>query len=264
MYIEYYSEDPDYFGENEVHPKSNSYYYDGSQVYQGGYGRIVSGQDPCYYANMRNQQRAAQNPFQTSSRRFMYQDQQPLAPVAPQPIPQPQTYGDPNYFNQDPMFYGNGVRDPQYFGYYQPDPNMSRRYGSTPYTPRAYQAYQAPQPTPQPAPQPPQGLNTNLFTQQRGYSNPINQNMPQQIPQRQLLRVSCPQQINGFGANKYTTPRMPSDPNIDWSALANLDSMNNQGYANSYGGYGQERIIPAAPTRKDADWYEIACQNFGR
>ena len=89
-----------------------------------------------------------------------------------QPAPMPGTYGDPNYFNQEPAYYGYGSRDPQYFGYSYQDPN-TRRYGNTPYTPQAYQAYQ-PKPAPV-APQPQGGLNTNLFAQQRGYSNPINQ-----------------------------------------------------------------------------------------
>lgn len=260
MYIDYYTEDPDYFGLNDSQPKApSSYYYDGNNVYRGGYGKIVSGQDPCYYTNMRNQQRA-QNPFANpTTRRNMYgADGQYYAPQQP--------YGaDPNYFNQEPMYYGYGSADPQYFGYGQANPNESRRYGNTPYTPRAYQAYQAPQPAPQPAPvAPQQGLNTGLFAQQRGYSNPINQHIPQQVPQRQLLRVSCPSQTNGFGANRYNTPRMPSNPGIDWSALSNINKgiELNQGYT-GMGQYGQQRTIPV-PQPTDNNWYEIARANFGR
>ena len=256
MYYDFYSEDPDYFGQQDVQPRNtSSYYYDGrGNLYQGGYGKIVSGQDPCYYANMRNQQRA-QNPFMNpESRRYMNGPQAYQAPI-------PGTYGDPNYFNQEPVYYGYGSRDPQYFGYSYQDPN-TRRYGNTPYTPQAYQAYQ-PKPAPVVPPQPQGGLNTDLFAQQRGYSNPINQSMPQQVPQRQLLRVSCPQQTNGFGPNKWNTPKLPSNPNIDWSALSGINAVDNPAYPASGYAYGQGRTIPLPP-QNEQSWYEIARQNFGR
>ena len=256
MYIDYYSEDPDYFGMNDPQPKNNSYYYDGrGNVYQGGYGKIVSGQDPCYYANMRNRERA-QNPFMNPNASRRYMDE-----AAPQ-IPQYQQ--EPNYFNMPAAYTGYGTPDPQYFGYSQEKPNASRRYGITPYRPESYQVYQPKQlPVQPPLRNDEGGLNTSLFNQQRGYSNPINQNFPQQFPQRQLLKVSCPQQSGGFGPNRWNTPRMPSDPNIDWGSLKHIDNVNATGYVDTYGQYGQQRLIPVPP-RQDESWYDIARRNFGK
>lgn len=254
MYIDYYREDPDYFCQSIPRQTDNSYYYDGRNIYQGGYGRTVSGQDPCYYTNMRQQQyRQNQNPFNgyTETRRYdTYPEQQQYG------MPQTATYGDPNYFGS-PMGYG---QEPQYFGYRASYPEVNRTYDNFRYTPQTYQAYESPKPQPQPQ----QGLNTSLFAQQSGYSNPINQNIPQSVPQRQLLKVSCPQQVHGFGPNRYNTPRMPEDPHIDWSSLSNLNSNPAPGYGNPYGTYGQERLIPRRDQFVDTSWYETAKRNFNR
>ena len=242
MYTDFYNGDPDYF--NQAVPtnrQDNSYYYDGQNVYQQPY---VSGQDPCYSTNMRQQ-----NP--PTSRRFIGSQQQY------QQYPDYGTYDaygygnstTPNYFNQPAH---NVSQEPQFFN--GSNPNMtSRRYVSTtPYTNDSYKAYEPQQ----------NGLNTNLFNKQNGYSNPINQNVSQQYPQRQLLKVSCPQQMNGFRTNKFTAPRMPEDPGIDWRRLNDVNKNGVMSTVNNNDYYGTQNGLFDKPQITDRSWIEIARSNF--
>ena len=245
MYTDFYNGDPDYFNQSApTNRQDNAYYYDGQNVYQQGY---ISGQDPCYFTNMRQQ-----NPNQCTSRRYIGSQQQ----SSPQQYPDYGTYDSygygnsttPNYFNQPNV----SSQEPQFFG--GSNPNGSRRYlSSTPYTKDSYKAYEPQQ----------NGLNTNLFNKQNGYSNPINQNMPQQYPQRQLLKVSCPQQINGFRTNQFTAPRMPEDPGIDWRRLNDVNKNGVMATANNNNDYyGSQNGLFDKPQVTDRSWIDIARSNF--
>jgi hypothetical protein len=192
MYTAFNTNEPDYFNQTSpVTKQDNSYYYDGERFYQQPY---ISGQDPCQPIM------SQQSGYNPSSRRYMGNPQQ-----------QNMNYNSqtPNYFGGYPIG-NNNPTNPQYFsgGTVQ----ESRRY--TPYTRESFSGYEAPQEN---------GLNVNLFNRQTGYSNPINQNPSQQYPQHQLIKVNCPQQINGFRTNEFTAPKMPADPCIDWGRLNDVN-----------------------------------------